>query len=79
MNYTLGVLVHGHGLVVNVDLDISAGNVEIFAVSGAVYRGIKVRKVQRTEFFGECFEEGGLVYGIIDFQEGNRNLLPIFG
>ena len=69
----LGILVHGHGLIVNIYLDISAGNGEFFAISGTIDRRIEVGEVERKELGGEGLEQGRAVDGVIDLQEGNRN------
>ena len=69
----LGILVHGHGLIVNIYLDISAGNGEFFAISGTIDRRIEVGEVERKELGGEGLKQGRAVDGVIDLQEGNRN------
>ena len=60
-------------MIVNIYLDISAGNGEFFAISGTIDRRLEVGEVERKELGGEGLEQGRAVDGVIDLQEGNRN------
>ena len=67
MDEAFAVFIHGHGLAVDIHLDISAGNIEGFAVSGADFRGFYGGKVQILQLGDDGFQEGRLVEVIIDF------------